>query len=699
MIVGQHRARGTRLSVAELLKAQFGSRLAYLLAPQTALDTLQDLSNYARGVAELKNGAALIGTGLRDGAAAAVLDGANDYIATNWATRTNMTPNGTFETNTTGWALSTTGWSATSNPREAAPAPLAALESEFAMRVKGTHEATTTTRFLIAETLSGTSGMPVKPGESVTFAPYVYCVDAPSGVSGKNFIIELQWYKADGSPLTVVGTSYLINASELARPSHIAVAPAEAAFVKGRVVAQSNVSGDTVDFWVDRVLTEIATSLGSYFPTKAQLESGEAGWSGTAHGSASDIGPFARGTVRTFVGLAQRDASSSEDALVGTTNASAEPSLQLSAGSQNIDWNVNTGGQVTWTNAWPGNELPVVYALTYSDPANTATLYIDGKLVSAKEQTATYSEPGQLALGVRNQNSAFFDGNQLPFAVFFGALTDAEVTDVYEALRATAVEAHEGRAVGLTRTLSHDGYISKVSALLDGLGSSSGQQKVRAVVWSSTGTVVGESEEIEIPGGAPEGWYDFPFADLVPWTKEEKRSLGLHFGGPERVARWFWQDIDEGFEVIDAYPGAAALASPPAAAEPLLIATVTLNPDLPITDDLYYARLGFYSAQERIGQTGPTGDRRLAKIGWHGTFLDPEPQGACFAIVDRNSDLADLVGERIKVVHRHRSVVAYVHRSTELDSDDITLSLSRRAFHALSVLSAEKLNGRVEVLS
>ena len=131
---------------------------------------------------------------------------------------------------------------------------------------------------------------------------------------------------------------------------------------------------------------------------------------------------------------------------------------------------------------------------------------------------------------------------------------------------------------------------------------------------------------------------------------------------------------------------------------PMYIATGR-NIDLPREDDGWYSRLGFPSAQAKLGETGPTGERFRANVSWHGTRLDPEPQGGSSALVQLDGDLAGLLGERIRLTYGRQSVVAYVVRSTDIGIEGVDISLSRRAFAALGRLSLESLPVTVEILS
>lgn len=266
----------------------------------------------------------------------------------------------------------------------------------------------------------------------------------------------------------------------------------------------------------------------------------------------------------------------------------------------------------------------------------------------------------------------------------------------------TAKDAEDGVVVVTADlTMPTDAVLTKLSALLDGEGSGSGVQRLRGAMWSDSGSLLVVTEEIEISNGDAEGWYDLAFSEPQVWPAGEVRQIGLHFGGPTSIARWYSRDDDDGATAADAFmDGTADLSAPEGEDQPMIFATYSGNPRLPFESDLFYANLGFLSAQEKLGETEAAEPRHRMTAGWHGTFLDTEPQGASLAIVDTESPLADeLIGERVRISHSTRSVVVYVHRATELDSGDVEISLSRRAFAALTLLSVEELNVRVEVLS
>lgn len=87
-----------------------------------------------------------------------------------------------------------------------------------------------------------------------------------------------------------------------------------------------------------------------------------------------------------------------------------------------------------------------------------------------------------------------------------------------------------------------------------------------------------------------------------------------------------------------------------------------------------------------------------AKVGWHDTTVCAET--GAIAIVPSEGDLVDLVGEVIVVKYptpsEIRGVYAYVLGRAPLVDD---LSLSRRAFLELGLLSSEFLECSIEVIA
>lgn len=85
------------------------------------------------------------------------------------------------------------------------------------------------------------------------------------------------------------------------------------------------------------------------------------------------------------------------------------------------------------------------------------------------------------------------------------------------------------------------------------------------------------------------------------------------------------------------------------------------------------------------------GDSGVRTIGWHGTSV--EPHVGAFAVV--SEPFEELVGEIVHVRVARRSAFVYVVGVRRVPVD---LSLSRRAFAALGLLSEQALRGRAAVV-
>lgn len=255
-----------------------------------------------------------------------------------------------------------------------------------------------------------------------------------------------------------------------------------------------------------------------------------------------------------------------------------------------------------------------------------------------------------------------------------------------------------------SRFAFQDCLVSKVTAYLDGNGGAgTGQQTLRAVIYDADGNLVATSQEVAVANLAEPAWVDFTFSDPVELV-EATYALGLHCGPISEVAQIY--GVGDGTNaalVSDSYSnGAGATGFAPTwdAGELAIFATFAYAWSAPDETDLYFANLGYWSAQATLGSVDadPRTKKRVYAT-WHGTFLDPEPQGASLAVVQSGGDLTDLVGERLRITSAGRSTVVYVHRETDLDLDDDTqISLSRRAWQALARLGDDTLLVTTEVI-
>lgn len=245
--------------------------------------------------------------------------------------------------------------------------------------------------------------------------------------------------------------------------------------------------------------------------------------------------------------------------------------------------------------------------------------------------------------------------------------------------------------------------VSKLTAYLDGNGTTtSGSQAFRAVIYDADNNLLAESDEVIIPVLTEAAWVDFTFDSPVSLT-EGDHSIGIHAGPSSEVAQYYGSgDGTNAALISDAYSNGAPSTISPSwdAGEVAIFATYAYAWTPPDETDLYLANLGYPTAQATLGNVdADVRTKRRVYGAWHGTFLDPQPQGASVAIVQTGGDLSDLVGERVKVTSGGRSTVVYIHRETDLDLDDDTqISLSRRAWQAISPLADDTLLVTVEVI-
>jgi hypothetical protein len=266
----------------------------------------------------------------------------------------------------------------------------------------------------------------------------------------------------------------------------------------------------------------------------------------------------------------------------------------------------------------------------------------------------------------------------------------------------TAANATADRVYSSLFTVASPCLLAKLSAYVDGDGTANLAQTVKAVVYDENEALVGSSPETTITPGQDVAWLDFVFDTPLELT-EQDYHFGLHFGTNSTGARLYKSSTGTNFSTTtDTYSdGPATTLSVSAASGELgIFGTYFAAWTQPDEDDEYLANLAFPTAQTVFGTTAP--DPRTKKTvlaSWHGTFLDPQPQGASVVVVQTGGDLTDYVGERVRIISGGKSVVAYVHRETDLDLDDSTqISLSRRLWQELAPLATDSLLVSVEVL-
>lgn len=269
---------------------------------------------------------------------------------------------------------------------------------------------------------------------------------------------------------------------------------------------------------------------------------------------------------------------------------------------------------------------------------------------------------------------------------------------------ATAANALADTKYALDAVAPVDAEAIKLSAYLDGLGPSSGEQVLRGFIIDVTANTIEVTDEVVVEDDAEAIWVDLTFAERVPVVAGSTYRIGLAFGDSDTCARLYLDGTTDGKRKADTYSDGTVttFSSPTAIGEPAVFATYitpATTPE-PNEDDAYYARRAFDSAQAVLGSTGAVlGSRTNGSCGWHGTWLDPEPQGGSFAIVQEDGPMAEMVGDRVRIsTSDGRSVAAYVHRAMDLDADGDDISVSRRLFAELGLLAQESLSVQVEVL-
>lgn len=189
------------------------------------------------------------------------------------------------------------------------------------------------------------------------------------------------------------------------------------------------------EIFVAAVLLETTSELRSYFPTPSQLASGSAGWLGTAHASASDLGLFANGTVRTFCGFAYRESSTGTQALVGGSDTSgAPPRFTLLGGSDTARLRADGSTSVVWSESGISTGQWVHWALAFRGADDEVELFIDGESKGAQAYATNWSaEPGHLTIGAYGSGTAPWNGRMAHFAVFYHELSEATIRALSDA--------------------------------------------------------------------------------------------------------------------------------------------------------------------------------------------------------------------------------------------------------------------------
>lgn len=189
----------------------------------------------------------------------ATLLGVNSATGTFKITGANLIPNPSFETNTTGWAVSSPSWTVAAALTKTTSS-FTGSDGSSVGRVTATKDATATARTgsVAATTASNT----IVPGESYCAAFALKSTDAPAS----GWQLRIDWYTA---AVAYISSSESLNIpAGSATPARFilenAVAPAAAAQATLVIVFNSATSGDVVNFDVDAVQLTAGVTPPSY---------------------------------------------------------------------------------------------------------------------------------------------------------------------------------------------------------------------------------------------------------------------------------------------------------------------------------------------------------------------------------------------------------------------------------------------------
>lgn len=250
--------------------------------------------------------------------------------------------------------------------------------------------------------------------------------------------------------------------------------------------------------------------------------------------------------------------------------------------------------------------------------------------------------------------------------------------------------------------------ITKISVGIDGNGGAAPTTTatLRGAVYQGN-ILLGSGSEVTVVSGMPLSWVDLPLAPLNPTgvaVTSGEVEFAVLVGGTPGLVRVAQIDPDPpyggGRSNNDTYsdgpsnPYGAAVSTSAAMS---IFGTIT--PDWFARDATSFdvvARMGFLEAQRLLAGLLTT-ETYEATTSWHGTRVDAN-RGS-FAVVLAGGALAGLVGKRLLVTsktHAGRSCLVYV--TAAVSSLDADISLARRAFAQLELMSADTLDVHLRVV-
>jgi trimeric autotransporter adhesin len=141
----------------------------------------------------------------------------------------------------------------------------------------------------------------------------------------------------------------------------------------------------------------------------------------------SAYSPFVAGSKRTFMGLANRTATTDEDMLFG--DGSGAVSLALVSGSNDVRF---LGAfNVSWAAAWPGISQTVHWVLTYDDSTQLAELFINGVSQGQKMAAVPMGAATTFQAGRTGASTSPFNGKMDEISVWESILTARQIQAIY----------------------------------------------------------------------------------------------------------------------------------------------------------------------------------------------------------------------------------------------------------------------------
>lgn len=417
----QYRAEALRLPNGERLYVPVVNKRANWLAADPMfmywpIDTTGVIPNLGSGLAPnatLVNGAAPSSTELLTGAKSVSFDGTNDFINTGYTTRTNLITKPNFEL-----ATVTNPWATQSS----------AISRDLTTFVSGAASCKVVTLGAAAfeeGIQTGLTGPAVTALSKYAFSIYV---KAPAGTKMR---IILSYRNSEGVQINTTESGKSLAeftaSGEWERRSLVNLAPAAAVTADAKMTtAKKGTEQGVLTFNVDCALLEQSEEAAFYFPNLIQLAEGLAGWVGTANESASDIGPFARGTSRTFVMAVNRTNHAGSNGLFGS-GAAAEGKYWVRASTTDgieLGLKPEPVTSAIWASALPLTTNTIL-AMTM-DPTTGFGLYTNGVLSSNKTVSEARPAATNQNLYIGTARNVWI-GKMLPFAVYPRILTAAEL--------------------------------------------------------------------------------------------------------------------------------------------------------------------------------------------------------------------------------------------------------------------------------